>query len=169
VPNSLVLRQVRRVFSTSTPLLLTLAAACASATAPGTANGVVQIAEVSANPRTLNCPNPTPIYVNIRMVNTTRDTVTVVKVSSSGLVVRAPSAPQLVGQSAYTYDSLSFTPTMLRAHDGNAIVTVVLPAACLRGVALGGSLDAYVTVMVTTTSGQYATRQLTVTFNYPPV
>ena len=143
-----------------------LAVACAHATDPAHTNGVVQIAEVAANPTTIYCPNSTTIYINIRLVNTTRDTVTVIGVSSAGVVIRSTSA-QLVGQSVYTFQSLSFTPAILRDRDGEATTTVILPVTCLSGVAANGYVDAYVALFVTTTAGQYATKQLNFRFNYP--
>ena len=161
-----VFRVIRSVFVSSTLMLSGLAAACAHATAPANANGVVQIAEVSANPTTLNCPTASPIYVNVRLVNTTTDSVTIVKVSSAGIIIRSSSA-QLVGQSALTIASLSFTPAILRPHDGNATTTAILPAPCPHGVDAYGFVDAYVTLFVTTTTGQYSTKQVSVTFNYP--
>ena len=159
-------RVIRSAFVSATMMLSGTAAACAHATDPANANGVVQIAEVSANPTTLNCPTAIPIYVNVRLVNTTPESVTVTKVSSSGIIIRSSSA-QLVGQSAFTIASLSFTPTVLRPHDGNATTTAILPAPCPRGVDQYGFVDAYVALFVTTTTGQYATKQVSVTFNYP--
>src|SRR5262245_1883106 len=89
--------------------------ACGGDDSTGTDKGVIEIAAFEMTPRTANCGNlllkgaPESILVQVKMVNTTRDTVSLETAGTYGLVVRA-SAESDVGRIVMNSASVPFTP-----------------------------------------------------------
>ncbi len=120
---------------------------------------------------------PDSVYWNIHMINTTDDTVRVTTVGTTGLVMSAFSpnnvegAQSVVGRPEFNFTSLPFnpSPTVLAARTG-VTLTVSMPVSYAQDCApdplnphgIIGMDDSFtkdvdVTLVVTTTVGQYST------------
>ena len=152
------------------------------AAGPAARTRTVQIADFSTNVTTISCGLagvfPDSVYWNIHMINTTDDTVHVTTVGTTGLVMSALSpnnvegAQSVVGRPEFNFTSLPFnpSPTVLAAQTGDVTLTVSMPVSYAQDCApdplirhgIIGMDDSFrkdvgVTLVVTTTAGQYTT------------
>ena len=133
-------------------------AACSS-NSPTDAAGVVQVTTIKAGTTTVSCAfglaSPDSIYFNVTLVNTTKDSVTVQSVASTGTIIRSDS-DQGVQAPANTYANLPFHPpqSILRPRDGQVVITVSMPMTPLcSGSGAGSRRDVLTTLRVTTSAG----------------
>jgi hypothetical protein len=133
---------------------------CAESAAPPSFNGhTVQITRVSYSPSSVHCgfgPPTTYLFlVYVYMVNTTPSPATLLNVSSAAPYVQNPV---LQPPTVLTRSSLPFTPLYLRANDGSNYTVVSIGGVCPSPSAYGSF---YVTLFLTTDTGQYATSMFT--------
>jgi hypothetical protein len=117
---------------------------------------VVQVVSVAAAPNPVKCgsaPRFIPVLFNVVMVNTTSSAVTLSKVGSAGIKVDGAT----LGPIALQFDSLPFTPILLRANDGQATTQVSMQTPC----AVLGRIQLWLYMF--TTAGQYATTPMYLT------
>jgi hypothetical protein len=128
------------------------------------AGHIVELASVAVSPNPIQCRGGgmKQLYFNVVMENTTAQDVHVVRISSTGLTVRA-SRDSLAGRQVFIFDSLPFTPAgaTLRALDGQLTYTAIMTTPCVPGGS-GGSdyIDIYVILYVWTTTGVYASKYI---------
>lgn len=144
----------------SLALLAAALLSCKESAAPPSFHGhAVQITRVENAPDLVHCGDGPPttylFLVNVFMVNTTPSPATLLNVSSS-----APYTNNLVldPPTVLTRSSIPFTPLFLRANDGSNYTTVSLGGVCPLPSAYGSF---YVTLYMTTDTGQYATTMMT--------
>jgi hypothetical protein len=137
---------------------------CADASVPPVASGhAVQITKAYPAPTTILCgggANGFLVLVNVHMANTTSSPVTLQGVSSAAQYVR-PEA--LSGTFLLVSPSLPFTPLYLRANDGSNYTTVSVKGTCPGPSGYG---DFYLSLFLTTDSGQYATPSMLLSFKF---
>lgn len=127
---------------------------------------VVQIASVGFPVPDATCTDPMAgeevsyqLDFTVQMINTTRDSVAIVGVSSSGLVFAASRLSD-VGLPAHNFAALPYEPNPvgLRADDGNVTLHITMRVGCgTAEVTSEYSRTILTTLRVTTNSGQYAT------------
>lgn len=154
-------------------------AVCAGAAASCAHNGdtvnpnahVLQLASIVAAPQLRHCGSATggqadaDVQLNIRIVNTLPEPVDIRTIGVRGVIVRgSPAEAGLLGTEAYVNAALPFAPNpaTVRADDGNLIVAAVLRAPCVSGY-----VDVLLTVVVTTTAGQFVGTPLTLRHTFP--
>ena len=142
--------------------ILTLAAMTAMSCSPdpgppASSAYTVQIVDAFPAPTKIRCgglATPFLILVNVYMANSTSSPVTLLRASSSAQYI-SPEA--LFGKNLLVSESLPFTPLYLRAHDGSNYSTVSISGTCPPPNGYG---KFYLTVFMTTDSGQYATKPM---------
>ncbi len=136
---------------------------CADSTPPSSAGHTVQVVKAYPAPTTIVCGGGATtflILVNVYMVNTTPSPVTLVNVSTAALYVRPES---LSGRYLLVSQSVPFTPLFLRANDGSNYTTVSVAGTCPAVSAYG---DFYLSLFMTTDTGQYATPAMPMSFRF---
>lgn len=161
-----------RVRHSARLLLIAGFVACARDHGPTSPTQTFQIASVVANPVISECGiGSHAAYVTaylLHLVNTMPHDVSVTGVSSTGQVVRS-TRPEEVGMPWNTFAALPFSPSLV-ASDDYLDVTVTLTSSCLPHPPITEIefRDVYTTLRVMTTSGVYATPQITTTMIYRP-
>ncbi|HYV95961.1 MAG TPA: hypothetical protein VE967_00750 [Gemmatimonadaceae bacterium] len=147
----------------------------------GTSNnhhGVVQISSYIMNPMQMNCAAigpgnlpprnigaPDSIVVQLTIVNTTADTVTVNTIGAYGQVISG-SDPADVGKIGLNTTSLSFVPKplvvpgagALGGQQANVRVTIPTEPICnTKPIGFSGSQNLNISIRATANSGQYVT------------
>jgi hypothetical protein len=148
--------------------------ACASANdGPVGSNIVFQIADYRVTATSISCylghSAPDSVYFNVHLVNTTDSDVTVTKVGTSGVIVRAEQQAT-VGHSANSYETLPYNPqpALLVARTGDRTMTVSMPTIRLCSEdAPDAWKDVYITLRVSTTAGQFNTTQIVFSAHTP--
>jgi hypothetical protein len=133
---------------------------------------VVQIANVGFPQPDAICTDPAEgseisyqLEFYIEMVNTTKDSVTVTGVSSTGIVFGASRPTDITNPAtpAHVFGILPYEPNPvgLRAHDGDVTLHITMRVPCgTELVTTEYSKTILTTLYVTTNRGQYATNPL---------
>ena len=120
---------------------------------------LVQITKVQFAPPNISCGARSFDYVfliDVSMVNTTSDSVTLTGVSSAGTYQGSTT-----GKRGLDRVSLPFTPLFLRARDGANTTRVQIAGTCPPPADYG---TIGVTLFMTTTRGQFATAPFNLSF-----
>ncbi|HKS06629.1 MAG TPA: hypothetical protein VJR92_09985 [Gemmatimonadaceae bacterium] len=151
---------------TSLAAIALVAVTACGGDSPTRSNGFVQLTQLKATPNVAYCGVMNPglpyeVTVEVNIVNTTAADVTVMNVSSSGVIVGSAAAAEL-GQQAHMFATLVYEPDapLVQARTGDVKLRIALTPICGPGptVAPGSTRwrEFNTTIYVSTPNGQYA-------------
>jgi hypothetical protein len=144
--------------------LLLLAACGDDVTSNVVAGHVAEVSDIAVAPALRHCGGVPetllPVQIDLTVVNTRPDTITVNSIDLVGVVLRASFASEqaLVGKTVYNLPGIEFSPrpAILRAHDGQVRLHAFLRANCA-----GRSFDVVLHTTLNTTIGPLSASAVT--------
>jgi hypothetical protein len=164
--------RTRHTFVHFTAALTALAAGCGESSTSPAGNGMVHISNYVVNPQSVECAmtptnpprnngSPDSVALQVTLVNTTANSVTLTSAGSQGTVTRSSDTTDVLA-SAMTYATLPYTPqgATVRPLDGQVAFTLMLPTIPFcntKPVGYRGYQDVNMTVVLLASTGEYHT------------
>lgn len=151
---------------TSLAAIAVVAVTACSGDNPARSDGFVQLTQLKASPDVaycgvLNPELPYEVTIEVNVVNTTAADVSVMNVSSSGVIVGSAAAAE-VGQPAHMFATLVYEPDapLVQARSGDVKLRIALTPVCGFGPSASPGITRWrefnTTIYVSTPNGQYS-------------